>query len=161
MPIRPENKDRYPKNWKAISQAVRNEAGNQCEKCNAPNGVTIWRHQSEDFDGKPVYAVPCGPGAHVICAEDGEVLAVMTLDDVARLGWKPAKVVLTVAHLDHTPENCARENLRAWCQRCHNLYDAPARRAGIRERSRLHTDDLFSASRQRDGQTHHEIPGVR
>jgi len=28
-----------------------------------------------------------------------------------------AKVVLTVAHLGHTPENCDPANLRAWCQR--------------------------------------------
>jgi len=38
-----------------------------------------------------------------------------------------SKVVLTIAHLDHTPENCAESNLKAWCQRCHNTYDAPHR----------------------------------
>ena len=47
-----------------------------------------------------------------------------------------AIVVLTVAHLDHTPENCAEENLVAMCQRCHNAYDAPHRRAGIAKRRR-------------------------
>lgn len=31
-----------------------------------------------------------------------------------------SKVVLTIAHLDHNPANNAPENLRAWCQRCHN-----------------------------------------
>jgi hypothetical protein len=41
-----------------------------------------------------------------------------------------SKVVLTVAHLDHDPENCDPDNLRAWCQRCHNTYDAPHRQAG-------------------------------
>lgn len=35
-----------------------------------------------------------------------------------------SRVILTVAHLDHNPSNCARENLRAWCQRCHLTYDA-------------------------------------
>jgi len=34
-----------------------------------------------------------------------------------------SKVVLTVAHLDHTPENCEMGNLKAWCQRCHLAYD--------------------------------------
>lgn len=34
-------------------------------------------------------------------------------------------VVLTVAHLDHQPENCADDNLRAMCQACHLAYDAP------------------------------------
>jgi 5-methylcytosine-specific restriction endonuclease McrA len=37
-------------------------------------------------------------------------------------------VVLTVAHLDHQPENCVDDNLRALCQRCHNRYDAAHRR---------------------------------
>lgn len=31
---------------------------------------------------------------------------------------------LTVAHLDHTPENCERSNLRALCAPCHLRYDA-------------------------------------
>ena len=49
-----------------------------------------------------------------------------------------AVVVLTAAHLDHQPENNGepgrRPNLRAWCQRCHNTYDAPMRAAGIKAR---------------------------
>lgn len=47
-----------------------------------------------------------------------------------------SKVVLTVAHLDHDPRNCDPSNLRAWCQRCHNRYDAPSRAAGILSRFR-------------------------
>ena len=35
-----------------------------------------------------------------------------------------SKVVLTVAHLDHNPQNCADDNLKALCQRCHLTYDA-------------------------------------
>lgn len=34
-----------------------------------------------------------------------------------------SKVVLTVAHLDHHPPNCADLNLLAMCQRCHLAYD--------------------------------------
>lgn len=33
------------------------------------------------------------------------------------------RVILTVAHLDHTPENCEDENLCAFCQACHLSYD--------------------------------------
>lgn len=40
---------------------------------------------------------------------------------------KMIKVVLTIAHLNHTPEDCRPENLRALCQRCHNRYDAKHR----------------------------------
>ena len=47
-----------------------------------------------------------------------------------------SKVVLTVAHLDHTPENCDDDNLAALCQKCHNGYDAKERARGIRERAR-------------------------
>jgi 5-methylcytosine-specific restriction endonuclease McrA len=90
MPIRPENKDRYPKDWKQISLRIRARAGNKCEDCGAQN-----------------YSI-----------RDG------------------SKIVLTVAHLDHVPENCSDENLRAWCQRCHNQYDAPIRRRGIKQRKR-------------------------
>lgn len=35
-----------------------------------------------------------------------------------------SKVVLTVAHLDHNPQNNDEGNLRALCQRCHLTYDA-------------------------------------
>jgi hypothetical protein len=34
-----------------------------------------------------------------------------------------SRVVLTVAHMDHTPENVSLENLKALCQLCHNRYD--------------------------------------
>jgi hypothetical protein len=34
-----------------------------------------------------------------------------------------SQVVLTVAHLDHAPENCDEANLRAMCQGCHLHYD--------------------------------------
>ena len=58
------------------------------------------------------------------------------------------RIVLTIAHLDHTPENCQPENLRALCQRCHLAYDAAhhrqtayrTRRQGRAER------DLFDCS---------------
>ena len=39
-----------------------------------------------------------------------------------------AKVVLTIMHMDHTPENCAGSNLKAACQKCHNSYDAEHRK---------------------------------
>lgn len=61
-------------------------------------------------------------------------------------------VILTIAHLDHTPENCADDNLRAWCQKCHNAYDAPMRAAGIKERARLKraARDLFEPQPEKD-----------
>lgn len=40
-----------------------------------------------------------------------------------------SRVILTIAHLDHDPTNNDHGNLRAWCQRCHNTYDAKHRAA--------------------------------
>jgi hypothetical protein len=40
-----------------------------------------------------------------------------------------SRVVLTTAHLDHRPENCADANLRAMCQRCHLAYDVGLHKA--------------------------------
>lgn len=55
-------------------------------------------------------------------------------------------VILTVAHLNHEPADCRDENLKAWCQRCHNTYDLPMRRAGIKRRAfeAMETGDLFA-----------------
>ncbi len=131
MPIRPENKARYQKDWPAISRRIRYErAGNVCEECGIPN------HQlgGRTPDGKWHKARPTGddgmnltwplPGSSWWC--DGP-------NGTCYL--RIVKIVLTVAHLDHTPENCADDNLKAWCQRCHNIYDGKMRRAGIRERA--------------------------
>ncbi len=47
------------------------------------------------------------------------------------------KIVLTVAHLDHTPMNCDPDNLRAMCQRCHLRYDVEHHKANaIRTRDK-------------------------
>ena len=44
MPIKPENKPRYPKNWKSIRSQILDRSGNRCEgspaypHCNVENG---------------------------------------------------------------------------------------------------------------------------
>jgi hypothetical protein len=104
VPIRDENKARYPKDWKDISRRIRvDRAQGRCE-CVGECG--------EDHDGR-------------CWATNG-----------ARHPHTDAPVVLTVAHLDHQPENCDDGNLKAMCQKCHNRYDAPMRRRGIQERAR-------------------------
>ena len=64
-------------------------------------------------------------------------------------------VVLTIAHLDHTPEHNDESNLVAPCQRCHNGYDAPHRRAQARlTRSRRRArGDLFAGPYGGEGAT--------
>ena len=50
-----------------------------------------------------------------------------------------SRVVLTTAHLDHTPEHCTLTNLKAMCQRCHLRYDAAHHR-----RTRTGQEDMFA-----------------
>lgn len=142
MPIRPENKARYPKDWPAISARIRERAGNRCEECGIENYALGGRNKHGDW----MPAQPTGdnglrltwplPGDLGWCG-NGET------EGAARL--RIVRIVLTVAHLDHTPENCADENLRCWCQRCHNRYDGANRRNGIQERTRAQkaVGDLF------------------
>lgn len=132
MPIRAENRGRYPADWPQISRRVRDRAGDRCEFCAVPNGATIRRAVAE---GMPVWRHeydPCYLNSR--SAIDGSEVAGSAEDD-CDFG-KPVRVILTVAHLDHQPENCADDNLRALCQRCHNHLDAATRRAGTAARAK-------------------------
>lgn len=115
MPIKPENKARYPKDWPQIRAAILERASNKCEKCNAPNRTRIARGAGKDAN---TYMTA---EADVYCDESGQYLGMCRHSEYDLL--RMVDIVLTVAHLDHTPENCAPENLRAWCQQCHLRYD--------------------------------------
>lgn len=54
-----------------------------------------------------------------------------------------SKVVLTCAHLDHTPENVDDDNLRAFCH--HRETAAATRRAAIEAAGQLTLFDLAAA----------------
>lgn len=102
MPIKPENRARYPSNWKTVRAAILERASHCCEFC----GVA-----DKSYRGT-------------------------------------TKIVLTIAHLDHTPEHNAPENLRALCQRCHLAYDAThhAQTAYQTRRRGKAKGDLFDAA---------------
>jgi hypothetical protein len=146
MPIRPENRSRYPADWPQISAAIRDRAGNRCERCGVENGALIFRGRHGRIAAWR-YAKDPHP-ANSRCPDDGSEIPGTCWDDFERSTQDPVEVVLTVAHLDHQPENCAPDNLRAWCQRCHNAYDAPMRRAGIAARARAAraVADLFQGA---------------
>lgn len=136
MPIRPENKARYPKNWKEISKRIRFErAGGKCEKCSAPNGELIARGVASDAG---TYMLSDGK---VFCEETGEHLGYAKGSEYN--AKRLTNVVLTVAHLDHQPENNAEENLKALCQKCHLTHDADHHKATRAKTRRSHTKELF------------------
>lgn len=101
MPIRPENKKLYPKNWKQIRKDILQRANNKCEFC----GVENYSEGYRDKDGNFIKS-------------EGLQQEADTLD-----GEKIIRIVLTIAHLDHNPQNNDYNNLRALCQRCHLRHD--------------------------------------
>lgn len=135
MPIRPENKARYPKDWPAISMRIRRRARNRCE-CKGECGLRHHLRKGKQIDLPPDLQI-AGVRAFRCMAVNGKPHPVTQ-----------STVVLTVAHLNHRPEDCADANLKAWCQRCHNRYDAPERSRGKKKRARaaLASGDLFEGA---------------
>lgn len=140
MPIKPENRSRYPKDWAAIRASILERAGNRCERCKAPNHTRIARGTGDDAG---TYMTD---SADVFDDSTGEHLGQCHMSSYQVL--RMTDVVLTIAHLDHTPENCDPSNLRAWCQKCHLAYDHEhhQRNAQATRRARLAVGDLFDAS---------------
>src|SRR4030042_6870062 len=103
MPIKPENRKLYPrtKEWKEIRAGILGRARDRCEFCGVKNYAVGYRDDDGEFHEEPVQ-----------CCYDAGVF----------------QIILTIAHLDHNPENNSEDNLRALCQRCHNRYDASHRR---------------------------------
>lgn len=138
MPIKPENRARYPANWKSeIRPAILERAHDCCEQCKVPNHTRIARGDGPDID---TYQMD---DANVYCANTGAHLGRKRMSEFHLL--RMVDIVLTIAHLDHTPENCDLSNLRAWCQRCHLRYDAQHHADTVRatRRQNLNNLDLF------------------
>ena len=118
MPIKPENRKRYPPNWKQIRILILERASHQCEG-------------SPDFpDCRAVnYEVHPETGSKV-------VLTIGHMDHVPEScdGMESGGPVLPVED----------SNLRAWCQRCHLNYDKHhhAQNSARTRRERLPQVDL-------------------
>ena len=106
MPIKPENKKLYPKNWKEIRQKILERSENRCAFCGVLNHSIGYRNKDGEF-------IECEGMAAEAADLDGEHLI---------------QIILTIAHLDHNPTNNNPENLRALCQKCHNNYDKEHRK---------------------------------
>jgi hypothetical protein len=98
-PIRAENRDRYPADWQETRVRILRRALDVYSFGGVP------RCECEGECGRGTHAGRC-PNVH-----GGEAYGT------------GSRVVLTVAHLDHVPENCDDANLRAMCQGCHLHYD--------------------------------------
>lgn len=99
MPIRPENKIRYPENWPAIRSHILKRAGDKCEGCGVRNYAVGFRSPVTGYFYE------------------------MAAEHIIAHGLKPLKIVLTISHQNHIVEDCSDENLRALCQKCHLAHD--------------------------------------
>jgi hypothetical protein len=109
-------RDRYPPNWDVIALSVKVAAHWTCQSCGRPcrqPGVAddklIERIESEHPDWADDLRQWDG---------DDEVGAV----EIRKLG----RFTLTTAHLNHIPEDCDAENLKALCSVCHCRMDLKA-----------------------------------
>ena len=144
MPIKPENRARYPADWPEISRAAKERAGWKCQHpgCLARQySIGIWHrpegvkdHQwAEQYKPADTYA-------------EARSIAAEAWWEVQHLGGdKLTIIVLTVAHLNHQPEDCRPENLAAMCQRHHLAYDHDHHRANAQatRRAKAGTLELF------------------
>lgn len=103
---------KYPPNWKTeIRPRILKRAGNKCEHCRVENKAIIRRSKQD-------------PMAYFYWDDNRQELIggsfTGLIVDNALL--KQIKIVLTIAHLDHDPENwnVSDDRLAALCQRCHH-----------------------------------------
>ncbi len=126
MPIKPENRRRYPPDWPQIATRIKVErARGRCECLGECGRGTHYEGRCPNRHGQPAY----GTGR---------------------------KVVLTTAHLNHTPEDCDDTNLKAMCQGCHLHYDkehhAHTRAVTARKAIEEQMEPLFELEHRGTGQ---------
>jgi 5-methylcytosine-specific restriction endonuclease McrA len=121
-----------------IRAGILKRANNRCEQCTLENGVRVARGAGSDAG-----TFMLDEEGQVYDAESGQLLGHCRASDyeVGRV----TDVVLSLAHLDHDPENFEPSNLRMLCQRCHLAHGAAHNRAKAAQtrRSRKAMADLF------------------
>jgi hypothetical protein len=106
----PMNRSLYPAYWPQLAQLIKRRADWTCQDCGRP------------------------------CYRPGETFPDLANRLPREWTWqldRPRRFILTVAHLNHRPEDCAISNLKALCTVCHCRMDLAAmatKRAIARER---------------------------
>jgi hypothetical protein len=111
----PMNRKLYPKNWDEIARTIKTQVNWHCESCDRPCR-TPGEIDEDLIDRISNYHEWVKDLYEEIQDDEHGVVHIPKL----------TRFTLTVAHLDHIPENCDRSNLRAWCTVCHCRYDLKA-----------------------------------
>lgn len=124
MPI---DYSKYPPNWLAeIRPRIMKRAENKCEVCGLEHKQTVY-------------------SVRFYVRENGRYkwrsIWFRNEQDAKRESngnYKPVKVILTIAHLDHDEQNhnVRDDRLKAMCQICHLRYDAKEKFRRIHEKSK-------------------------
>lgn len=104
----PMDRSLYPANWDEIALKIKRKARWTCQGCGRPCRKP----------GESIAALTDRVGEWSDAYEEVD-------DDEFGPTWvfKRGRFVLTVAHLDHRPDNCKLRNLKALCAPCHCRYD--------------------------------------
>lgn len=146
MPIKPENRALYPKEWPAVSLQAKVRADWRCQH----PGCTAMQYDYGYWITSPALrwvriGGPCETHAQAKQRAADEHFSRYG-DELTPPGEpKIIVIVLTVAHLNHHPEDCRPENLAALCQRHHLAYDHDhhRRNAQATRRAKAGTLELF------------------
>lgn len=111
----PMDRSRYPANWDEIARKIKDKANWQCQECGRPcrKPGQSWADFVASLDDERWYMQTFD---EVYCKETGDWGSID----------RPQRFTLTVAHLNHIPEDCRRKNLKALCSGCHCRYDLKA-----------------------------------
>ena len=125
----------YHPEWKSrIRPDILARAGNKCECCGVPNYAVGYR----DLDG--IFQRTAGNEMHDK-AGNGELKYKDAMKLVKHCNEscddKLIIIVLTISHTDHDISNNEYGNLRALCQKCHNIHDANYRKRKNRNENQL------------------------
>ena len=112
----PWNRKLYPSDWETIARSIKTASNWTCQGCGRP----CRRPGESDFElcDRITEHFPQWEDDLAVTIDDPEQGPI----DVLKLG----RFTLTVAHLNHIPQDCRPENLRALCAPCHCRMDLKA-----------------------------------
>lgn len=122
MPIRREFRQFYGREWREVTRPrILKRAGNRCEQCGVPNNTDVTRAAGWWVE----WIVDWHKGAKFHWRDDhGAIRKSSEVADVLDAPTRLVRIVLTIAHMNHTPGDDRDENLKALCQYHHLHYDA-------------------------------------
>ena len=141
MPIRPENKKRYPKDWNLRRRfIIEHRAKRRCEWCGVDQYAVGHRIDGTFHYAKGNYYLDSR--GYTKSFKEAKAVA-----DYYNKHEKPEHknivIVLTIAHIhDDRPEAASLLNLAALCQQCHNRHDVKARQRRRKQRQRSQNFEL-------------------